>query len=171
MFRIAAAALLIAEQAPENVLWVKAADAAIADVPALHAALAKAVVAARAGRIVTFGMHPTAPETGYGYIEAGAELEGLPGVRAISRFVEKPDAETAARYAADGRHLWNSGMFVATAATLLEELGRYAPDLLRAVRAAMGAHRRDPRDDGRGDHHEVRRGDASAGGSRCAAAA
>ena len=140
---IAAAALLLREEDPETVLWLMAADAAIADVPALLQALEPAVAAARAGRIVTFGMRPTAPETGYGYIEAGGELQGLPGVLAVSRFVEKPDAATAARYATDGRHLWNSGMFVATAATLVEELERHAPDLLRAVRVAMDGAARD----------------------------
>ncbi|WP_309139631.1 mannose-1-phosphate guanylyltransferase/mannose-6-phosphate isomerase [Siccirubricoccus sp. G192] len=140
---IAAAALLLREEDPASVLWLMAADAAIADVPALHAALAQAVVAARAGRIVTFGMRPTAPETGYGYIEGGEVLPGLPGVQAVARFVEKPDAATAARFLADGRHLWNSGMFVATAATLIEELERYAPELLRAVEAAMAGASRD----------------------------
>jgi mannose-1-phosphate guanylyltransferase/mannose-1-phosphate guanylyltransferase/mannose-6-phosphate isomerase len=140
---IAAAALLVAEQSPEDVIWVKAADAAIADVPALHAALEKAVVAARAGRIVTFGMRPTAPETGYGYIEPGAELAEAPGVMRLERFIEKPDAAKAADLVADGRHLWNSGMFVATAATLLAELKRFAPEVVRSVGAAMAEAKRD----------------------------
>lgn len=140
---IAAAALLLHDEDPNAVLWLMAADAAIADVPALHAALARAVVAAEAGRIVTFGMQPTAPETGYGYIEAGADLAEAPGVRQVARFVEKPDAATAARFVADGRHLWNSGMFVATAATLVAELERFAPELLLAVRKALAAAQRD----------------------------
>ncbi len=140
---IAAAALLVAEQSPDDVIWVKAADAAIADVPALHAALEKAVVAARAGRIVTFGMRPTAPETGYGYIEPGAELAEAPGVMRLERFIEKPDAAKAADLVADGRHLWNSGMFVATAATLLAELERFAPEVVRSVTAAMAEAKRD----------------------------
>lgn len=140
---IAAAALLLREENPETVLWLMAADSAIADVPALQAALASAAAAARAGRIVTFGMLPTAPETGYGYIEVGGELAGLPGVRAVSRFVEKPDAATAAGFLAGGRHLWNSGMFVATAATLIGELERYAPEVLQAVSAAMEGAQRD----------------------------
>ena len=140
---IAAAALLVAEQSPDDVIWVKAADAAIADVPALHAALEKAVVAARAGRIVTFGMRPTAPETGYGYIEPGAELAEALGADRLERFIEKPDAAKAADLVADGRHLWNSGMFVATAATLLAELERFAPEVVRSVTAAMAEARRD----------------------------
>ncbi|SDB60704.1 mannose-1-phosphate guanylyltransferase/mannose-6-phosphate isomerase [Belnapia rosea] len=140
---IAAAALLIAEQAPDNVLWLMAADAAIADVPALHVALEKALVAARAGRIVTFGMRPTAPETGYGYIEAGSELPDAPGVMHLDRFIEKPDAARAADLLAGGRHLWNSGMFVATAATLLAELERFAPEVVRSVMTAMAEAKRD----------------------------
>ncbi|SDD19999.1 mannose-1-phosphate guanylyltransferase/mannose-6-phosphate isomerase [Belnapia rosea] len=140
---IAAAALLIAEQAPDNVLWLMAADAAIADVPALHVALEKALVAARAGRIVTFGMRPTAPETGYGYIEAGSELPDAPGVMHLDRFIEKPDAARAADLLAGGRHLWNSGMFVATAATLLAELERFAPEVVRSVITAMAEAKRD----------------------------
>jgi mannose-1-phosphate guanylyltransferase/mannose-6-phosphate isomerase len=114
-----------------------AADAAIADVAALHRAVAIGAAAARESRIVTFGMAPTAPETGYGYIEKGAPLAGIEGAFAVARFVEKPDAATAERYLAGGQHLWNSGMFLSTAATLIAELERHAPDLLAAVRRAV----------------------------------
>jgi len=140
---ILAAAVLVAETDPDAVLWMMAADAAIADVAALHRALDVAVAAARAGRIVTFGMKPTAPETGYGYIEVGAPLADLPGVHALARFVEKPDAATAATLVASGRHLWNSGMFVFTARTLIEEVELYAPEVLAAVRGAVTARRTD----------------------------
>ena len=140
---IAAAAVLVAETAPGAVLWIMAADAAIADVPALHAALARAAAAARAGRIATFGMRPDTPETGYGYIEAGAPLPGLDGAAEVARFIEKPDARTAEAFLAGGRHLWNSGMFVATAETLLEEFARHAPEVLAAARAAIAAASRD----------------------------
>ncbi|MDJ0389367.1 mannose-1-phosphate guanylyltransferase/mannose-6-phosphate isomerase [Roseomonas sp. E05] len=140
---IAAAALLAHEEDPEAVLWLMAADAAIADTVALHAALGKAAAAARAGRIVAFGMKPTSPETGYGYIEAGTPLEGVEGVSSIASFVEKPDLATAQDYLEGGRHLWNSGMFVATAATLLAELERLAPALLASVRAAVEGATRD----------------------------
>ncbi|MDD2862093.1 MAG: sugar phosphate nucleotidyltransferase, partial [Acidiphilium sp.] len=115
---IAAAALMIAEADPDQLLWIMAADAAITDADALHAALATAASAAREGFIVTFGMHPTGPETGYGYIEQGDPLPGLHGAFRIARFVEKPDAATAATLIGDGRHFWNSGMFVASALTL-----------------------------------------------------
>ena len=96
-----------------------------------------------AGQIVTFGMKPTAPETGYGYIEAGAELPGAPGVQRVARFIEKPDAAKAADLVAGGRHLWNSGMFVATAATLVAELERHAPEVLRSVGLALAEATRD----------------------------
>jgi mannose-1-phosphate guanylyltransferase/mannose-1-phosphate guanylyltransferase/mannose-6-phosphate isomerase len=139
---IAAAALLAHEDSPATLLWIMAADAAIADTPALHAALGQAAAAARGGLIATFGMTPTTAETGYGYIEAGEPLPGL-AARRVARFVEKPDAATAARFLAEGRHLWNSGMFVATAGTLVAELERHAPELLAAVRAAVAAATRD----------------------------
>jgi len=140
---IAAAALLLRETNPDAVLWLMAADAAIGDLPALHVALGLAAQGARQGRIVTFGMKPTTPETGFGYIETGPPLPGSPGVLQIARFVEKPDQATARRFLADGEHLWNSGMFVATAATLVDAMERHAPEVLRAVKAALAAATRD----------------------------
>jgi mannose-1-phosphate guanylyltransferase/mannose-1-phosphate guanylyltransferase/mannose-6-phosphate isomerase len=140
---IAAAAVLVAEQNPDAVMWIMAADAAISDVPALLAALEPAAAAARAGRIATFGIRPTAPETGFGYIETGAPLAEAPGAQAVARFVEKPDAATAARFLEGGRHLWNSGMFVATAATLLAELAAYAPAVLAAAQASVASDTKD----------------------------
>ncbi len=133
---LAAAALLVAEETPNAVLWMMAADSAIARPDRLAAAVATAVEAARGGRIVTFGMKPTRPETGYGYIEVGQELEGLPGAHALAAFVEKPDAARAAELVASERFLWNSGMFVFTAETLLEEMQLHAPEVLSAVRRA-----------------------------------
>lgn len=140
---IAAAAALVAEDDPDAVLWMLAADHAIADTAALHAALAAAAAAARAGRFVTFGMKPTTAETGYGYIELGDALPDLPGVHGLRRFVEKPDAATAATLAFSGKHLWNSGMFVFTAATLLAEMEAHAPAVLGAVRRAVAGRRQD----------------------------
>jgi mannose-1-phosphate guanylyltransferase/mannose-6-phosphate isomerase len=140
---VAAAACLIAEDDPDAVLWMMAADAAIADAEALHAALEVAVDAARHGHAVTFGMKPTAPETGYGYVERGEPLPDTPGAYRVGRFVEKPDAEAAAALLATGLHLWNSGMFVFTARTLLEELDRYEPEVLAAVRQAVACRTAD----------------------------
>lgn len=144
---IAAAAVLVGEQSPDAVLWIMAADAAVADVPALRAALEAAAAAARQGRIATFGIRPTTPETGYGYIEAGSTLPGVEvgdySALEVARFVEKPDAETAKGFLASGRHLWNSGMFVATAGTLLAELRAFAPEVLEAARSGVADGSRD----------------------------
>jgi len=140
---IAAAAVLAAEEDPNLVLWMMAADHSIGDAAALFDAVQKAAQAAQAGWFVTFGIRPTAPETGYGYIELGTELPEIPGVHVVARFVEKPDAETAAALLQTERHAWNSGMFVFTAATLLEELALYAPDVLEAARAAVAKRRQD----------------------------
>jgi mannose-1-phosphate guanylyltransferase / mannose-6-phosphate isomerase len=140
---ITAAAILVAEEDPDAVLWMMAADAAIADTSALLTALRAASVAAHAGKIVTFGMRPTTPETGYGYIEIGDELPNAPGIYAVNRFVEKPDAATAATLVASGRHLWNSGMFVFTARALLREVESHAPEILPPVREAVAGRRAD----------------------------
>jgi mannose-1-phosphate guanylyltransferase / mannose-6-phosphate isomerase len=140
---IAAAALLVAEKSPDALLWVMASDSAISDATALRDCLRAAVVAARQGRIVTFGMHPTGPETGYGYIEIGAELPDAAGVYNVAHFLEKPDAATATALVAGEKHLWNSGMYVFTASTLLEELARHAPSVLDAVRPAVSGRAQD----------------------------
>jgi mannose-1-phosphate guanylyltransferase / mannose-6-phosphate isomerase len=140
---IAAAALLVAEEDPDAVLWMMAADASIANTAALHDSLRSAAAAARAGHVVTFGMRPTAAETGYGYIARGAGLDDAPGAYKVAQFVEKPGAAAAARLAADGRHLWNSGMFVFTARTLLDELDAHAPDVTHAVRLAVAGRQSD----------------------------
>ena len=134
---ILAAALVVAATDPNAVLWMMAADAAIADVQALHQALASAAAAARAGHVATFGMKPTSPETGFGYIERGTPLPGIDGAFTVGQFLEKPDAAHAAEFVASGRHLWNSGMFVFTAATLIAEMEIYAPDVVAAVRTAL----------------------------------
>jgi mannose-1-phosphate guanylyltransferase/mannose-6-phosphate isomerase len=140
---IAAAAVLVAEKDPEAVLWLLAADHVIADTTALHASLATATMAARAGHVVTFGMRPTAPETGYGYIALGSALDDVPGAYVVEDFLEKPDAARAADLVSGGRHLWNSGMFVFTARTLLEELATHVPDVLHAVRRAVAERSED----------------------------
>ncbi len=140
---IAAAALLVAETDPQATLWMMAADSAITRHDALEAALDDAVQAARAGHFVTFGMKPTGPETGYGYIQVGDALRADGSARLVAQFHEKPDAATAARFVADGQHLWNSGMFVFTAHTLLEEMARFAPSVLEAVTRAVAARRTD----------------------------
>ncbi len=140
---IAAAALFAAETNPNAVLWILPADAAITDHTALLKTLTTAADVAHTGLIATFGMNPTAPETGYGYIERGDALSMIDDAFHVARFIEKPDAEIARRLIADSRHYWNSGMFVARASTLLDEFGRYAPDVITAVTAAFGQRTHD----------------------------
>ncbi|MGE0434061.1 MAG: mannose-1-phosphate guanylyltransferase [Planctomycetota bacterium] len=111
------------------------ADHHIADVAAFRADLAAATQAAVAhDRIVTFGIHPDHAATGYGYIRTGELLPGG-GAYEVAAFVEKPDAETAARYLAEGRYLWNAGMFIATVGRLWSELAAHMPALTDAVEA------------------------------------
>ncbi len=134
---ITAAALLVAMDDPQAVLWMIPSDHAIPDLTALHKALESAVTAAAGGRIVTFGMRPKSPETGFGYIESGETLAGMPGAFELTRFVEKPDVASAEAMVASGKHLWNSGMFVFTAETLIEEMQVHAPEVVTAARRAI----------------------------------
>lgn len=122
-----AAAALIAP--PESVLVVLPADHIVTDLAAFRTAIRTAVDSAAAGHLVTFGVVPTRGETGYGYIEA----DGDGDARQIVSFVEKPDAGTAARYVAGGRHYWNSGMFVFRPQSALAEMRRHAPGLVDVV--------------------------------------
>jgi mannose-1-phosphate guanylyltransferase/mannose-6-phosphate isomerase len=131
---IAAAARLAARRGPEAVAMVFPSDHLIADPAALRAAALTAAEAARAGRIVTLGMTPTEPATGFGYIRPGADLGG--GARAVDRFVEKPDAATAQALIAEGC-LWNAGMFCFRADVLLDEVARLAPETAAAVEQAV----------------------------------
>ena len=132
----APAVALAALAAPDSLLLVMPADHVIRDVAAFHAAITEGAKAAGQGKLVTFGIVPTGPETGYGYIEA--EPAGAAAVPVL-RFVEKPDRETAQSYVDGGRHFWNSGMFLLSAMAYLDELGRHAPDMLEGCRKAMAA--------------------------------
>lgn len=126
-----------AQVGPETVLLVLAADHVIEDDAAFQQAVAEAERLAGEGWLVTFGIVPTAPETGYGYIERAAALSDAAYV--VSRFVEKPPLAEAEAYLAGGCHFWNSGMFCFTAAALLAAAARHAPDLLAAARAVFAA--------------------------------
>ena len=132
---VAAAATLARNRSAEAVVLALAADHVILDVEEFRAACRAGLEAAEAGRIVTFGITPTVPKTSYGYIRCG-EPAGADGVFAVEAFVEKPDAETAARYVADG-YLWNSGNFLFRAEVLLSELRRFEPAMAAAVEAAV----------------------------------
>jgi mannose-1-phosphate guanylyltransferase / mannose-6-phosphate isomerase len=132
---VAAAALAAMRDDPAAVLLVQPSDHVIGDVAAFHAVTAQAAAAAREGFLVTFGILPTEPATGYGYIEAGEPIAG--DVVRVRRFVEKPSLDKAKGFLAQGGFYWNSGMFVFRAARYLEALGRLRPEILAAVRAAM----------------------------------
>lgn len=134
---IAVAALALAAEHGENVvLVVMAADHLIHDLAEFKAATEHAVALARQGCLVTYGIQPSAPETGFGYIEVGAALDEHGGCQVL-RFVEKPDAATAQQYLDSGRFLWNSGMFCFTATSLIRELQAHAPELLELARACV----------------------------------
>jgi mannose-1-phosphate guanylyltransferase/mannose-6-phosphate isomerase len=136
---IAAAALVAQADGSDPLLLVLPSDHLIGDEAAFRAAIAQARAAAEDGSLVTFGIVPDAPETGFGYIQAGPGE----GVRAVARFVEKPDAATARAYVDSGQYFWNSGMFLFRASRVLEELEAQRPAMLGHVRAAVAAARTD----------------------------
>lgn len=133
---LAWAAARIAAEDPEGVMVSLHADHLIRPFEAFAGTVERAVAAARQRHaLVCLGIRPDRPETGYGYIEPGAEKG--PGVRAVRRFVEKPDADTARRYLESGEYLWNSGIFVWRAADLLAAIRRHTPEIADAL-AALG---------------------------------
>ena len=140
---VAVAALHVQSRNPDGCLLVLPSDQLIQDVPAFHAAIATALPLAASGSLVTFGIAPRGPVTGYGYIERGEPISGSRGSHRVARFVEKPDLDTARRYVASGRFFWNSGMFVFLAKRYLEELDRFRPDIASAARAAWQAGKSD----------------------------
>ncbi len=130
------AALLAARNEDDPVLLVMPADHVILDTAAFQMAVAQGAALAENGTVVTFGITPDCPETGYGYIQAGAPLsEG--GACGIARFVEKPDRATAQQYLDAGDYLWNSGMFMMRASVWLAAIGRCRQDILAACQAAI----------------------------------
>ena len=130
-----AAATLLAE--PDEILLILPADHHIKDVAAFHRAIRNAQPAACEGQIVTFGINPDFPATGYGYIEA---LPADSAAKPVARFVEKPDVETARTYIETGRFYWNAGVFMFTARVMREALEAHAPDILQSVEAALDEH-------------------------------
>jgi mannose-1-phosphate guanylyltransferase/mannose-6-phosphate isomerase len=134
---VAVAALHLQERQPDACLFVLPSDHLVRDVPAFRSAIATALPLAAEGSLVTFGITPGAPVTGYGYIERGEALSGSERSFRVSRFVEKPDLDTARRYISNGRFLWNSGMFVFRAKRFLDELQRFRPEILTAARSAL----------------------------------
>jgi mannose-1-phosphate guanylyltransferase/mannose-6-phosphate isomerase len=136
---IAAAALQATHDGGDPLILVLPSDHVIADEAAFRKAVEAATAAAEDGALITFGIVPTAPETGYGYIKAAPGT----GVRDVERFEEKPNAATAERYLASGEYFWNSGMFLFRASRYLDELAAHAPAMLEACRAAFDKAERD----------------------------
>ncbi len=137
------AALLLAEAEPDALLFLLPSDHYIAKREAFLGATETAAAAAAAGWLVTFGIKPEGPETGYGYIRRGERLDALPGCHRIARFVEKPDRRTAEGYLESGAYAWNSGMFLLPAGVLLDEIERYQPDVLSACKKAVAQAEQD----------------------------
>ncbi|GAB76800.1 mannose-1-phosphate guanylyltransferase [Austwickia chelonae] len=137
MAAIGLAAAVVERRDPEAVIGSFAADHVVGDEESFRRCVGEAVVLARTGLLVTLGIRPTFPATGFGYIKVGGPLgvEGAPHGHAVDRFVEKPDAPTAHSYIESGDHRWNAGMFVVKARVLLDLLATYQPELSQGLRA------------------------------------
>lgn len=121
----------------DSVMLVMPSDHVIADLSAFLAAVDTALPAARDGWLVTFGIKPTGPETGFGYIRMGAELGTTPGVRRVERFIEKPPRGAAEAMLAEGNHAWNAGIFLMRADRYLQELAAHVPEIETSARASL----------------------------------
>lgn len=134
-------AALLCEDTPDAQILIAPSDHVITDVDAFLAAVAEGAKAAHGGTLVTFGIPPTRPETGYGYLELSETGDGPDGetgaARPLDSFREKPDQTTAEGFVASGRHLWNAGLFLATVSDLIAAFEQHAPDLLAPCRAAI----------------------------------
>lgn len=133
----AVAALWLAANDPDAVMLVQPSDHVIGSVEEFHRAVMAGLNAAQAGKLVTFGIKPTRPETGYGYIQAAHGTNGADGALLVERFVEKPDRKTAERFVAGGLFYWNSGIFLLSARHYLDELRRLHPAMLEACARAV----------------------------------
>jgi len=134
---IAMAAVVAQEVHGKDVLLlVMPSDHLMEDVVEFHAAVRVGEQAARAGNLVTFGIRPTGPDTGFGYLQSGDDLSDAPGVNKVVRFVEKPQLAAAEEMVADGRHLWNAGIFLFRAETFMDEVMLHAPAIGAAAKRA-----------------------------------
>jgi mannose-1-phosphate guanylyltransferase/mannose-6-phosphate isomerase len=134
---IAAAVHWALARGEDDPLLVMPSDHLIDDVAALEEALQAALPSAREGNLLTFGIRPTSAHTGYGYIQAATPNHDDPRVRKVQRFVEKPDADRAAAFVADGSYFWNSGIFLFRPSAFLAELRSHAPEVADHVERAM----------------------------------
>jgi mannose-1-phosphate guanylyltransferase len=137
----APAIALAAIEAGDAPILVMPSDHVIADVAAFHAAVARALPLVDAGWMITFGITPTGPETGYGYIRMGEALAD--GVQKVERFIEKPQADAAQSMLDEGGHAWNGGIFLFRADHFLGALAVHAPDMLASAQASMAAAKRE----------------------------
>lgn len=145
---ICAAAIAVCERHGDDALMlVMPADHLINDFDAFEVAVIRATAAAKAGNIVTFGIQPTRPETGYGYIEIAAPLASA-DIQPVSRFVEKPSADIAEMYVHGRKHLWNAGMFCFLPTVMLDELGQHAPGVVGPVLQAIARATKAQSEDG-----------------------
>lgn len=140
---IAVAAIRLLQEDPEAVMLILPADHHIPDAAAFRRAVSDALPAAQDGYLVTFGVVPRWPDTGYGYVQRDTALEGTPGCFRVGRFLEKPNEETAERFVADGNYFWNSGMFLFGARAYLDELERLQPAIAVAASGAVANAKRD----------------------------
>jgi mannose-1-phosphate guanylyltransferase/mannose-6-phosphate isomerase len=140
---VAAAAFWLAAKDPNAMMLVEPSDHLIAAPAEFHRGVAKGVMAAQNGKLVTFGVKPTRPETGYGYIQVQSAGEGGGDITTVERFVEKPDHETAQRFVASGLFYWNSGIFLLSARHYLDELQRLHPAMFDACKRAVEGGKED----------------------------
>ncbi|MGE0733822.1 MAG: mannose-1-phosphate guanylyltransferase/mannose-6-phosphate isomerase [Alphaproteobacteria bacterium] len=140
---IAAAAHMVAALDPNGIMLVLPSDHMIRGSDAFRKAVATAAAAARAGAIVTFGIPPAGPETGFGYVRRGPVHASVPGCWQVAQFIEKPDTARAQALIDDGEVAWNSGMFAFGAATILAELKRLQPEIARATARSVAKGKRD----------------------------
>ena len=138
---IALAALQVQADTPDALLLVLPADHHVTEPAAFRAAVQRAAVPAQRGKLMTFGVVPTRPETGYGYVRCGNAL--TEDLFELAEFVEKPDRATAERYSAEGDYFWNSGLFLFRADRYLAELATHQPAMLSACERAMAGAKRD----------------------------
>jgi mannose-1-phosphate guanylyltransferase/mannose-6-phosphate isomerase len=136
-----AAALIAAAESPDAIVLLMPCDHVIGDDERFRSTIRSGIGAAQAGAIVVFGVRPTRAHTGYGYVEV--DQAGAQAPVAVRRFVEKPDAATAANYAASGRHFWNAGIFLFKASTMLDAFARFEPDTLQVCKDALIGATRD----------------------------
>lgn len=134
---VLAAALHLARTDPNGLMLIAPSDHVIPDGDAFNATVAAAVPAAQAGQLVTFGITPDRPETGYGYLEMSTAPTGAIVPLPLKAFIEKPDAETAAAMLVEGRYLWNAGIFLFSVKAIITAFDRHAPNMVKAVQAAI----------------------------------